>query len=661
MSTIQNIKNFIRHGKQARLVTPHSEPTTDVSPVHAEQQPQPPRQFSPALEAFDTGDTRTNGGNGPTAQQKTDDEVRRERSVEIERLVKEENTSRSKMPKYPGLDRWILVEKMGDGAFSNVYRARDTTAEHGEVAIKVVRKFEMNSNQSNHLHPTVKKVPRGAEVRNMTPIPRHTSIGSGDSRATAVPRANILKEVQIMRNLDHPNIVKLIDFSESRQYYYIILELCPGGELFHQIVRLTYFSEDLSRHVIVQVAKAIEYLHETSGVVHRDIKPENLLFYPTAFVPSKHPKPRQPGDEDKEDEGEFIPGIGAGGIGTIKIADFGLSKVIWDSQTMTPCGTVGYTAPEIVKDERYSKSVDMWAMGCVLYTLLCGFPPFYDESIQVLTEKVARGQYTFLSPWWDDISKSAQDLISHLLTVDPEKRYSIKEFLAHPWIRQTDEETTPAADAPPLATPLGPARQDGPLHLNPVGADQAPYQPASSRFQDAPSAASDRRMDFRSPGAFNLREVFDVGYAVHRQEEEGKRRRNRQQNARSGHPLAGFQSALGSLNEDYDDESEYRPHGEATTDQPPLKVAKSNTQAGDVAGMEAKLRSTNLGAQSSAAQARQAHRQPKQQGYGQHDAAVAAAAKNAIGRKAHQPFELSLEGATLLEKRGRRNQGQPVA
>lgn len=78
-----------------------------------------------------------------------------------------------------------------------------------------------------------------------------------------------MKEVQIMRQIDHPNIVKLVQFSESRQYYYIVLELCPGGELFHQIVRLTYFSEDLSRHVILQVAKAIEYLHETSGVVHR--------------------------------------------------------------------------------------------------------------------------------------------------------------------------------------------------------------------------------------------------------------------------------------------------------------------------------------------------------------------------------------------------------
>ena len=145
MSTIQNIKNFIRHGKQARLVNPHSEPTTDISAVHAEQQPQPQGQFSPALNAFETSDLR---GNGPAASQKAPEaQVRRDRSVEIETLVAEENLSRSKMPTYPGLDRWILVEKMGDGAFSNVYRARDSTTEYGEVAIKVVRKFEMNSNQ----------------------------------------------------------------------------------------------------------------------------------------------------------------------------------------------------------------------------------------------------------------------------------------------------------------------------------------------------------------------------------------------------------------------------------------------------------------------------------------------------------------------------------
>ena len=140
---------------------------------------------------------------------------------------------------------------------------------------------------------------------------------------------------------------------------------------------------------------------------YSDIKPENLLFERIPIIPSKNPVVRQY-DEEKEDEGEFIPGVGGGGIGRVKIADFGLSKVIWNEETKTPCGTVGYTAPEIVKDERYSKSVDMWALGCVLYTLLCGFPPFYDESINVLTEKVARGYYTFLSPWWDDISPSGR-------------------------------------------------------------------------------------------------------------------------------------------------------------------------------------------------------------------------------------------------------------
>ncbi|KAL4925548.1 kinase-like domain-containing protein [Aspergillus undulatus] len=620
MSTIQSLKNFIRHGKQARLVTPHAEPTTNVSAVHAEQQRQPQGSFSPAAGNLDAIDNKM----GNVQRDSADVLVKRAREAELEQIIAEEKSSRSKMPKYPGLERFILVEKMGDGAFSNVYRAKDTTGEYGEVAIKVVRKFEMNSIQSDaHLHPDFKKKPKAAE------------------------RANILKEVQIMRQIDHPNIVKLVHFSESRQYYYIVLELCPGGELFHQIVRLTYFSEDLSRHVIVQVAKAIEYLHETSGVVHRDIKPENLLFYPTEFIPSKHPKPRQPGDEDKVDEGEFVPGKGAGGIGTIKIADFGLSKVIWDTQTMTPCGTVGYTAPEIVKDERYSKSVDMWALGCVLYTLLCGFPPFYDESIQVLTEKVARGQYTFLSPWWDDISKSAKDLISHLLTVDPDERYTIKQFLAHPWVRQTDEETQAATGAPPLSTPS--VVRDQPLDA--VAAELAPYPPASAQL-----AAGDRPMDFRSPGAINLREVFDVGYAVHRQEEETKRRKAGR-GLRGANPTS-FQSALNPLNEDYDDE-DAMAYTVGDDGHPPAKMQKSGQNAGDVAAVEAQMRQTNLGATSHAAKMRQSH-QPRQQGYGTHSANVAAAVKQNQVRNARAPFELNMDNATLLEKRGRRVQEQPA-
>lgn len=381
--------------------------------------------------------------------------------------------------------------------------------------------------------------------------------------------------------------------------------------------------------------KTVEANHEAS-----DIKPENLLFYPTPFVKSKSPKPKGPEDEDKADEGEFIKGVGAGGIGVIKLADFGLSKVIWDSQTMTPCGTVGYTAPEIVKDERYSKSVDMWALGCVLYTLLCGFPPFYDESIQVLTEKVAKGQYTFLSPWWDDISKSAQDLVSHLLTVDPEKRYDINQFLDHPWIRESSEETTAAADAPPLATPMYVRSQHS------AGSKEAPLASSFAYLDETPGAG--RRMDFRSPGAVNLREVFDVSYAVHRQEEEGKRRKNFKQGYRGA---AGLNS-LNALDEEYDDDDEYSSTSvpyDSTAANPPAKLPKAS--APDVTGVERQMRNTSL---SAAAQARQstAPRQTQEKGYGQHSAAVASAARRQVKNKG--AFELSLDNATLLGRRGKK-------
>ncbi|KAK2056273.1 Pkinase-domain-containing protein [Colletotrichum caudatum] len=597
MSTIQQLKNFIRHGKQARAANGETSPKQQSSPPQKAQvgisepalgaaNPGQPVPEAYSLAGDDQQNRVAQAGHAAAHavepnQNKTSKAGKNTDNAHLAKLIAEENESKSKFPKYPGLERWELLEKMGDGAFSNVYRARDTTGEYpSQCAIKVVRKYEMNSMQ----------------------------------------RANILKEVQIMRQLDHPNIIKLIDFSESRQYYYIILELAPGGELFHQIVRLTYFSEDLSRHVIVQVAQALEYLHEERGVVHRDIKPENILFSPIPIVPSKTPKPKQPGDEDKVDEGEFVPGVGAGGIGQIKIADFGLSKIVWDNQTMTPCGTVGYTAPEIVKDERYSKSVDMWALGCVLYTLLCGFPPFYDESIEVLTEKVAKGQYTFLSPWWDDISKSAQDLISHLLTVDPEKRYTITEFLAHPWIKGS----------------------------GPTPREEKKTQPDMLRAFDASRLVDgDRRYDFRSPGAVNLREVFDVGYAVHRQEEEAKRRK--QVGTKGGVP-ARF---LNNLNEESEDEDqEMAENKEAEYVHKPSQA----TQA-----LEKSMRNAQIKDQQEQHRGRERERQApiNEKGYGQHSAAVTAAARQQVRDRNRQKgaFELSLDGATLL---GRRNK-QPLA
>ncbi|OBZ86302.1 Serine/threonine-protein kinase srk1 [Choanephora cucurbitarum] len=434
-------------------------------------------------------------------------------------LVREDRKRRNQMPIYPGLEQFELLRKLGDGAFSNVFEARDIRT-GSKVALKVAQKpntAEKNKDQ-RHLHSNLIKKPRATE------------------------RANILKEVQIMRSIRHPNIVQLLHFSETPENYFLALDLCEGGELFHQIVKLTYFSEDLSRHVIVQLASAVRYLHEECGVVHRDIKPENILFDPIPIIPSKR-RVYRPTDniETKEDEGEFIPGIGGGGIGRIKLADFGLSKVIWNSQTFTPCGTVGYTAPEIVCDKTYSKSVDMWAIGCVLYTILCGFPPFYDESIPTLTEKVAKGEYTFLSPWWDTMSNSVKDLISHLLCVDVRKRFTIDQFFSHPWITQEPLVRHDSAEDAAVLTDQDIQNRFAASHnqrkqyahnnnferqeqqelqnLNHKVAKSRELTPPHIE-QDDDLMVDDDAMVYTTPDANTLRGIFDVTYAVQRMGEE---------------------------------------------------------------------------------------------------------------------------------------------
>lgn len=337
-----------------------------------------------------------------------------------------------------------------------------------------------------------------------------------------------------MRNVRHANIVQLIHYTESTENYFLTLDLCEGGELFHQIVKMTYFSENLSRHVITQVALAVRHLHEECGVVHRDIKPENILFDPIPIIPSKR-RIYRPTDniETKEDEGEFIHGVGGGGIGKVKLADFGLSKVIWDNSTFTPCGTVGYTAPEIVCDQVYSKSVDMWAIGCVLYTILCGFPPFYDESIPILTEKVARGQFTYLSPWWDTMSDSVKDLINHLLCVDSKKRYTVDQFLNHPWITE-EPFIRPQPDHTVLTDQQIKDRiqMHGKAYKEQQKVDQQEIDAMVQKKvqstlltppdidQDDDLLMDDGSMVYTTPDAATLREIFDITYAVQRMGEE---------------------------------------------------------------------------------------------------------------------------------------------
>lgn len=320
----------------------------------------------------------------PLATQMVEDEATRERA-------RQEKSRKN-------IERYQIKEKVGEGAFSVVYRALDTQTKRS-VAVKVIKKYQLDEKQ----------------------------------------RRNVMKEVGIMQQLSHPNVVTLVDFIENDEYYYIVQELVAGGEIFNEVVNFTYFSEDLARHVIVQVAEALLYLHEHLGIVHRDLKPENIFFKPIKIIPSERVALRRSDNPaTKKDEGKFTMNYGGGGIGVVKIGDFGLSKQLQldVGDLKTPCGTVGYTAPEIVKDQRYSKEVDVWALGCVLYILLCGFPPFFNDNIDELTRAVAKGKFEFLSPWWDEISQGAKQCVSRLLTVDPRERYTLRQFMQDPWIME---------------------------------------------------------------------------------------------------------------------------------------------------------------------------------------------------------------------------------
>lgn len=300
-----------------------------------------------------------------------------------------------------------LINLLGEGAFSQVYKAWDKVSSK-YVAIKIINKQNLTEKQLK----------------------------------------NVDEEIKIMKQVDHPNLLKLLDNHQTKYNHFLILEHIHGGEIFNKIIEYTYFSESLSKHVFLQLLSSLEYLH-LNNIVHRDIKPENLLFKTIPFKKSSKQILRKSDDETKKDEGEFIPNYGGGTIGVIKLADFGLAKKLPSSNNYlnTPCGTAGYTAPEIINVNEegsptnlnemnfYNKSVDIWSLGCFLYTILCGFPPFYDDNTNNLSNKIINGDYKFLNPWWDEVSEEAKDLISRMLVTNPKKRITIQEIWDHPWIK----------------------------------------------------------------------------------------------------------------------------------------------------------------------------------------------------------------------------------
>lgn len=188
--------------------------------------------------------------------------------------------------------------------------------------------------------------------------------------------------------------------------------LCTGGELFDRIIKNEYFNEEMAAKIFKQINQALNYCHQVN-IVHRDLKPENFLF--------------ESPDENSD----------------LKIIDFGLSKILDGGRLQrmkTRAGTPYYISPEVLAGN-YDMSCDMWSAGCMLYILLCGYPPFYGDNNQEILQMVSRGVFDYDGEEWDDISNEAKDLINKLIT-RPERRMTAAEALQHPWMRHNIHETS---------------------------------------------------------------------------------------------------------------------------------------------------------------------------------------------------------------------------
>ncbi|CEM35351.1 unnamed protein product [Vitrella brassicaformis CCMP3155] len=221
------------------------------------------------------------------------------------------------------------------------------------------------------------------------------------------------QEIAIMKQLDHPNIIKLFETFEDHKNIYLVLELCTGGELFDRIIEEGYFTEKNAAVLMKQILAAVYYLH-SHKIVHRDLKPENFLFL--------NKTPDSP----------------------LKIIDFGLAARFESGQVMTTkAGTPYYVAPQVLQG-KYDYACDTWSAGVIMYILLCGYPPFHGDTDAEILQKVKAGKFKFNEADWKNVSGEAKDLIRKLLTFNPKDRYTAEQALNHPWVQHLAQ----ASDAP---------------------------------------------------------------------------------------------------------------------------------------------------------------------------------------------------------------------
>jgi calcium-dependent protein kinase len=259
-----------------------------------------------------------------------------------------------------------FIKEIGSGAFSKVYKARHKLSK----ALRCVKKLSKKDLSDEE-------------------------------------KTKLVEEVSVLRSLDHPNIVKVLEFYQNEKYFFIVTEYLEGGELFDRIMECQSFTETAAVDVMEQLLSAVLYLHR-SNIIHRDLKPENIIF------------------ETKDPNSK------------IKVIDFGTSCAFEKGAKLKKkLGTPYYIAPEVLK-RNYDQSCDVWSSGVIMYILLCGYPPFNGPNDKVIFQRVLEGKFAFPEEDWSGISKQAKELIQRMLTYDPLKRIATGDSLQHEWFKKHD-------------------------------------------------------------------------------------------------------------------------------------------------------------------------------------------------------------------------------
>ena len=256
-------------------------------------------------------------------------------------------------------DEYELKEKLGEGAYGSVYKVQQKYTNYLR-AVKAIKKKYVDSTE-------------------------------------------FYNEIEVLKALDHPNIIKLFDCYQDKSYYYMVEEYCSGGDLFDYIQKEKHFTERKAGTIFNQLLSAVNHLHK-KRIVHRDLKPENIVLI------------------ESKNKDVYI-----------KLIDFGTSITIKGKNLTQELGTIYYIAPEVFMNN-YNEKADIWSCGIILYTMLCGHPPFCGNKENVIKSKILHSKLVFPTKEFKSVSQQAIEYIKHLLSYDPEDRPSAEEALNNEWL-----------------------------------------------------------------------------------------------------------------------------------------------------------------------------------------------------------------------------------